>query len=187
MISYRKFSKLIVSSTLGFIIACSTTFPASAQNYTESNTTQSSHDNALLGSDGLIRKTRKVEDADIQGRKLDLQPGDIVKISADGQQADIINSKGEVVGSFTSPGLYDHDGNKLDTRFVYDDEILSLIEDGALFVDACGKSTLGKWTYRVGAAGVCGAFGAGTSGLGGAACGLGFAALEDQINFDKVC
>lgn len=141
----------------------------------------------LPGSDGLTRRAVPAPDSTIQGKKVELQPGDRIDISVDGQTAHIVNSEGEIVGDFTAPRLYDDQGNELDARFVTYEDLLILAQTGITTRDACTKATVGKWTYRIGAAGVCTAAGLGLTPGAGAACGLGASGLEDQIPFDKVC
>ena len=152
------------------------------QNVQNSDTTL-----VLMGSDGKTRTTKEVDQPGVQGRKVELAKNDSLHLSDDGKVADIINGNGEVVGSFTAPRLFDENGSELSARFFVYDDILILAQEGIANRDACTKATVGKWTYRVGAAGVCGALGAGTGGLAGGACGLGASLAEDHIDFDKVC
>lgn len=91
------------------------------------------------------------------------------------------------VGIFEAPQLYDGAGNQIPAALKVSDNLLLVVQSGTQNRSACGKATAGKWTYRIGAAGVCGALAAGTGGVTGAACGLGASAAEDHINFDSVC
>lgn len=187
MISRRTLGRAAGAAIVGLGIAFASTAPAMAQDLTRFEDNQEIGSMTLQGSDGLTRTTSPVEQPGVQGRNLHLQPGDHVNISGDGQTADIINADGDVVGSFTAPKLYDDEGEELSARFFLHEGMLILAQTGPTARDACTKATVGKWTYRVGAAGVCGALGAGSGGLAGGACGLGANLAEDHINFNKVC
>lgn len=187
MICKRTFGQLAGTAIVGLGIAFASTAPAMAQDLSQPESNQTNGVTTLQGADGLTRTTFPVEQPGVQGRNLDLQPGDEINISVDGQTAEIINAAGDVVGSFTAPQLYDDEGNELTARFAFHEGMLIVAETGPTARDACTKASVDKWTYRVGATGVCGALGAGTGGLAGGLCGLGAAAVEDRINFDKVC
>lgn len=187
MICKRAFGKATAVAVLGAGLAFASTMPAVAQDLAPAASASAPDTLVLQGADGLTRSTTPVEQSGVQGRQLNLKPGDRIDISADGQRAELVNKDGEIVGAFTAPGLYDEDGNELPARFVTYENMLILSETGVAARDACTKATVGKWTYRVGAAGVCGALGAASGGLAGGACGLGAAAAEDNIDFDTVC
>lgn len=187
MVFKQAYGRLAGSVIVGLGIAFASTAPATAQNLSQAESNLGAEVTTLQGSDGLTRTTSPVEQPGVQGRNLDLQPGDEINISVDGQTAEIINAAGDVVGSFTAPQIYDIEGNELSASFVFYDGMLILTETGPTARGACTKATVGKWTYRIGAAGVCGALAAGTGGLAGGACGLGANAAEDHIDFNKVC
>lgn len=187
MICKRTFGKVAGAALMGVGLAFAPAVSADAQegDYAVSQVGDSSF--VLQGADGLTRSTLPVDQPGVQGRHIELQPGDRIEISGDGQIADLVNKDGDVVGSFTAPQIYDADGNELSASFVQYEDMLILAETGLSSRDACTKAAVGKWTYRVGATGVCGALGAGTGGVAAGACGLGAAWAEDNINFDSVC
>lgn len=119
----KKISYLI--ATLGFLLCCA--IPASADDL---NADVSNSSAVLQGADGLTRSTIPVDYIGLHGKRLALQPGDVVVISNDDQRADIMNVHGEVVGSFTNPQLYDDQGKEINARFFLVDDILALTERG---------------------------------------------------------
>lgn len=140
----------------------------------------------LQGSDGVARRIEDFDQDGLQGRRVFLSDGDRLEVKAGGTQVSLVNSDGDEVGVFSNPTVV-QDGHSKPGVFSVVGDVVTVAPAGPQFRDACRKATVGKWTYRIGATGVCTAFGLGTSGLGGAACGLGASAAEDQINFDKVC
>lgn len=142
----------------------------------------------LLGSDGKDRATTPVDEPGIQGKKVELLPGDRLEVTEDGQKAHIINADGDVVGIFEAPRLVTEDGTEKEARFAVSGELLTLqAQQGGIQLMSCTRAEVGKWTYRVGVIGVCGALAAGTGGVAGGLCGLGAAWAEDNIPFDSVC
>ncbi|WP_155860784.1 hypothetical protein [Corynebacterium timonense] len=187
MICKRAFGRVAGAALVGVGLALAPATPTVAQEGAHAGSQVGDDSFILQGADGLTRSTSPVEQPGVQGRHIELQPGDRIEISADGQTADLVNKDGDVVGSFTAPQIYDADGNELSARFAQYEDMLILAETGPSTRDACTKATVGKWTYRIGAAGVCGALGAATGGVAGGACGLGATWAEDNINFDSVC
>lgn len=121
----------------------------------------------LLGSDGKTRATTTVSEPGVQGKKVELLPDDRLEVTEGGQEAHIVNADEDVVGIVEAPRLVAEDGTQKEAHFVVYGDLLTLQaqQDGIQF-RSCTRSEVGKWTYRVGAAGVW---------------------AEDNITFNGVC
>lgn len=155
----------------------------------DKDTTASFSIETLQGSDGLHRWAVYNKKSGIDGKKITLYRGDTLQISEDAKQVRIVNRKGNTVGTFNAPEIVTDDGEVTPAKFsIRNGNYVTLdYETPQYAARSCWRATLGKWTYRVGAGGICTAFGLGTSGVGGFACGLGAAYIEDKIPFNSVC
>lgn len=147
------------------------------------------HDSTRIVSDshGEQRVLRSVSSRTQTGRIVDLKPGERLRLSDGHRKAELIDASGDVLLVFDQPTYEDNDGTTREAYFKVNGNELIYTLGTKFRRDACGRATAGKWTMRVGAAFVCGAFGAATSGVGGGACGLAYSGLEDHIDFDRVC
>ena len=183
-------SSLVLASAIGVQPIASAATPSHPQTQsTTANQPQLKSGEKILavGENGFVR-TVNTNDSGNHGRgeirnDLKLAKGDKITLSSDRKTASIVDSHGNLLGSFVAPsikvegrdfaGVFKVDGDSL---------ITGLPSDSPLMQErSCWRGEAAKWTWRGAGALTCGALGVATI-VGGGACTLAWAGAEDAMN-----
>lgn len=155
--------------------------------------TPSSESSSIQGSDGFIRTVTTGVSVPIRGAtpaRLALAPGDRVVLAADATSAHVIDGKGSTLFNIAAPVTAVGHGAPRPATLSFDGNVLTATPQVNAIQTraACPQAWWGSFLVQgVGTVVVCGAAGAATGGIGGAACSLGVHVATSGINWDSAC
>lgn len=145
------------------------------------------HGSAFAGPDGLERSITVAEGN--SGLHFDLQPGDEIQVSDDGQVATLVTLDGTELIQFDSPRVE----GAAHSTFKYRDGELTAVAAGAdggpsFTTFGCAAASAISWGWSILWAGmVCVPAALGTGGVGGFICGAVGSGISSFVPFDRVC
>ncbi len=172
---------------IGAVVVMISLTPTQATETTSSARSRENPRATLIGIDGKTRTVIKTDTGNMESR-VELQPGDTLKLSADRKAVIGYDTEGKPFMTLTSPELK-HRDKVVDAEFAIDGSSVALVSTTAARSPrhACPQAFRGNFLVgSVGGLVVCGAAGA-ANVAAGLACGVGWSTWTSAIDYDHAC